>query len=65
MTVLNTVLLLDDVLLEMDGEKRRKFLSVLPAYDQAFYTFLTEEPYQRYRKEDTLVYTVKEGSVKG
>jgi len=63
MTNLKPVLLLDDVLLEMDGEKRRRFLSVLPAYDQAFYTFLPEEPYQRYRKEDTLVYNVKEGKL--
>jgi DNA replication and repair protein RecF len=63
MTGLNPVLLLDDVLLEMDGEKRRKFLSVMPAYDQAFYTFLPEEPYQRYRKEDTLVYNVKDGQL--
>jgi DNA replication and repair protein RecF len=55
------LLLLDDVLLELDGEKRRRFLSVMPAYDQAFYTFLPEEPYERYRKDDTLVYYVKEG----
>ena len=55
------ILLLDDVLLEMDGEKRKRFLSVLPAYDQSFYTFLPEEPYQRYQKEDTLVYNVKDG----
>jgi DNA replication and repair protein RecF len=61
MTGNNPVLLLDDVLLEMDGEKRRRFLSVMPAYDQAFYTFLPEEPYQRYRKEDTLVYNVNGG----
>jgi DNA replication and repair protein RecF len=60
-TGLNPVLLLDDVLLEMDGEKRRRFLSVLPAYDQAFYTFLPEEPYQRYSKEDTLIYKVNAG----
>ncbi|MCL2214307.1 MAG: DNA replication and repair protein RecF [Treponema sp.] len=59
----NPVLLLDDVLLEMDSEKRRRFLSVLPSYDQAFYTFLPDEPYQRYRKEDTLVYTVKNGQL--
>ena len=58
------ILLLDDVLLEMDGEKRKRFLSVLPAYDQAFYTFLPEEPYQRYQKEDTLVYNVKDGVLK-
>jgi len=61
MTGKNPVLLLDDVLLEMDGEKRRRFLSVLPDYDQAFYTFLPEEPYQRYQKEDTLIYNVAGG----
>jgi len=60
----NPVLLLDDVLLEMDGEKRRRFVSVLPEYDQAFYTFLPEEPYQRYQKDDTLVYTVENGCCK-
>ena len=63
MTGKNPVLLLDDVLLEMDGEKRRRFLSVLPGYDQAFYTFLPEEPYQLYRKEDTLVYCVNDGQL--
>jgi DNA replication and repair protein RecF len=57
----NPVLLLDDVLLELDPEKRRRFLSSLPCYDQAFYTFLPEEPYERYRKSDTLVYTVRGG----
>jgi len=62
-TRLNPILLLDDVLLEMDGEKRRKFLSALPSYDQAFYTFLPEEPYQRYKKVDTLIYNVKEGKL--
>ena len=59
------VLLLDDVLLELDGEKRRKFLSVMPEYDQAFYTFLPGEPYTRYRKSDTLVYYMDAGRVKG
>jgi DNA replication and repair protein RecF len=59
----NPVLLLDDVLLELDGEKRRKFLSVMPRYDQAFFTFLPEEPYKRYCKSDTLVYQVNAGTV--
>jgi len=59
----NPVILLDDVLLEMDGEKRRKFISVLPGYDQAFYTFLPEEPYWQYCKEDTLVYNVNAGQL--
>ena len=59
----NPILLLDDVLLEMDGEKRRRFLLALPACDQAFFTFLPDEPYQRYRSEDTLVYHVREGRI--
>jgi DNA replication and repair protein RecF len=63
MTGKNPILLLDDVLLELDPEKRRKFLAVMPEYDQAFYTFLPEEPYERYRKSDTLVYTVADGEL--
>jgi DNA replication and repair protein RecF len=61
MTGRNPILLLDDVLLEMDGEKRRRFIEALPAYDQAFYTFLPEEPFQRYRGADTVVYHVRDG----
>jgi DNA replication and repair protein RecF len=61
MTGRNPILLLDDVLLEMDGEKRRRFIAALPDYDQAFYTFLPEEPFQHYRTEDTLVYYVRDG----
>jgi DNA replication and repair protein RecF len=57
------VLLLDDVLLELDGEKRRKFLSLMPEYDQAFYTFLPGEPYEQYRRSDTLVYYVNMGNL--
>ena len=57
------VLLLDDVLLELDGEKRRKFISVMPEYEQAFYTFLPGEPYDRYRKPDTVVYYMESGRV--
>ena len=58
------VLLLDDVLLELDGEKRRKFLSAMPEYEQAFYTFLPGEPYDAYRKSDTIVYKVVSGQVR-
>ena len=57
----NPVLLLDDVLLELDGEKRKKFLALMPVYDQAFFTFLPEEPYNLYRKDDTMVYLVNAG----
>jgi len=58
------VLLLDDVLLELDGEKRRRFLSVMPGYEQAFFTFLPEEPYKNYGKSDTLIYYVNSGSIR-
>jgi DNA replication and repair protein RecF len=58
------VLLLDDVLLELDGEKRRKFLSLMPEYEQAFYTFLPGEPYENYQKADTIVYNMESGQVK-
>jgi DNA replication and repair protein RecF len=57
----NPILLLDDVLLELDPQKRRKFLSVMPDYDQAFYTFLPEERIDKYNKPDTLVYNVSAG----
>ncbi|MFA6508094.1 MAG: DNA replication and repair protein RecF [Treponemataceae bacterium] len=57
------ILLLDDVLLELDPEKRKRFLSVLPDYDQAFFTFLPEEPYERYAKNDTIVYRVEAGRI--
>jgi DNA replication and repair protein RecF len=61
MTGKKPVLLLDDVLLELDPEKRRKFLSCMPEYDQAFFTFLPGEPYRQYRGGDALVYHVENG----
>jgi DNA replication and repair protein RecF len=57
------ILLLDDVLLELDGEKRKRFLRFLPPYKQAFYTFLPEEPFEQYRQNDTIVYSVFEGKL--
>jgi DNA replication and repair protein RecF len=55
------VLLMDDVLLELDPEKRQKVTAVLPEYDQLFCTFLTGEPYEKYQTSGTKVYTIKEG----
>jgi DNA replication and repair protein RecF len=63
MTKKEPVLLLDDVLLELDGEKRKNFLAFLPPYRQGFYTFLPEEPFEQYRKNDTLVYYVDKGNL--
>ncbi|MCX7787661.1 MAG: DNA replication and repair protein RecF [Spirochaetes bacterium] len=58
------ILLLDDVLLEMDHPRRKRFFSCLPLYDQAFFTFLPDEPYQTYLKPTTRVYTVEKGVLK-
>ena len=56
------ILLMDDVLLELDPEKRKKFTELLPQYDQLFCTFLPGEPYQNYMREKTIVYIVSEGT---
>lgn len=58
------ILLLDDVLLEMDHLRRKRFFSFLPSYDQAFFTFLPDEPYQTYQSPVTQVYTVEKGGLK-
>jgi len=57
------VLLLDDVLLELDRERRIQFIAELPAYDQAFFTFLPDEQFAFYRRGDTLVYRVEAGAI--
>ena len=64
MTRRNPILLLDDVLLELDSGRRRKFISRLPEYEQAFYTFLPDEPYESYATDDTMVFHVEEGALK-
>lgn len=59
------VLLLDDVLLELDGNKKTAFISSLPKFEQAFFTFLPEERYDRfYKKEDVQIFTVENGNIK-
>ncbi|MCI5522730.1 MAG: DNA replication and repair protein RecF [Spirochaetia bacterium] len=55
------VLLMDDVLLELDPDKRQKVTSLLPEYDQLFCTFLNGEPYERYKKSSTKVYKIEKG----
>lgn len=55
------VLLMDDVLLELDPDKRERVTALLPEYDQLFCTFLPGEPYQRYRHETTKVFRIKNG----
>ncbi|PIE97905.1 MAG: DNA replication and repair protein RecF [Treponema sp.] len=55
------ILLLDDVLLELDPEKKIKFIELLPEYDQLFCTFLPGELYMNYAKKDTHIYLVENG----
>ena len=57
------ILLLDDVLLEMDTAKRKRFIARLPLYEQVFFTFLPDEQFYAYKKSDTLVYQVQDGRV--
>ena len=55
------VLLMDDVLLELDPDKRQTFTTLLPDYDQLFCTFLPGEPYDRYKNNETLIYRIQQG----
>jgi DNA replication and repair protein RecF len=57
------LLLLDDVLLELDLKRRKKFIDALPEYEQIFYTFLPDEPFSSYRRDDTLIYQVENGRI--
>lgn len=57
----NPILLMDDVLLELDPDKRQSVTQHLPAYDQLFCTFLPGEPYERYRHSTTKVFTITGG----
>ena len=55
------VLLLDDVLLELDSNKRERFIVELPEFEQAFFTFLPDEQFRKYSGDDTLIYRVVDG----
>ena len=55
------IFLMDDILLELDPEKRQKFMELLPPYEQLFCTFLPGEPYKNYQKETTKIFFVEDG----
>ena len=56
------VFLMDDVLLELDPQKRQKVTSLLPEYNQLFCTYLPGEPYEKYRRQNTKVYFIENGT---
>ncbi len=58
------LLLMDDVLLELDPDKRQSVTANLPEYDQLFCTFLPGEPYERYKHSTTRIYKIEKGSWK-
>ncbi len=55
------IILLDDVLLEIDGKRRIDFLNTLSGYEQSFFTFLPEEDFLSYKKDSTEIFYVKDG----
>ncbi len=57
------VLLLDDVLLELDPLRRKRFVEAMPAFDQVFFTFLPDEQYSRSESAETLRYSVSGGTI--
>lgn len=57
------LVLLDDVLLELDKTRKRRFLDVFPEYEQAFFTFLPGEDVIVDNKEG-IYYTVKNGEIR-
>ena len=56
------VLLMDDVLLELDPNKRQSVTALLPKYDQLFCTFLPGEPYEKYKHSTTRIYKIENGT---
>jgi DNA replication and repair protein RecF len=61
MTERKPVLLLDDVLLELDPERRKRFFETIPESSQAVFTFLPGERWEDYRSSSVLVYRVADG----
>ncbi len=57
----NPIHLYDDVLLELDYEKRIQFIQYLPPSSQSFFTFLPTEPYRDYLDKKTMIVEVSNG----
>ena len=53
---------MDDVLLELDPQKRQKVTSLLPEYNQLFCTYLPGEPYEKYKRQNTKIYFIENGT---
>jgi DNA replication and repair protein RecF len=62
-TGIEPILLLDDVLLELDLEKRERFLENTRGFSQAFFTFLPGESYFKEGSYSGIVYSVCNGAL--
>lgn len=62
-TKMQPLYLIDDVLLELDVEKRSDYLKLMGSYSQAFYTFLPNEKYfdEEMMKKKAKIYNVING----
>ena len=63
-TGIKPIFLLDDVLLELDIDKRARFLDNTKGFSQAFFTFLPREIYFREGSFEGIVYNVENGEFK-
>lgn len=57
------IILMDDVMLELDNEKKQKFMSFLPDYKQLFCTFLQGEIIEDYKSANTKIFYVEDGKL--
>lgn len=57
------LLLLDDVLLELDPKRRKRFIEALPEHEQAVFTFLPEENLLQFSAGEPLIYRVDNGII--
>lgn len=57
------LLLLDDVLLELDMNRRERFFRNLPGAEQRLFTFLPDEQFRPFVGPQTLMYKVESGSI--
>ena len=55
------IFLMDDVMLELDNDKKKKFMSLLPSYKQLFCTFLQGELFDNYKTKDTKILFMDNG----
>lgn len=58
-----SILLLDDVLLELDSKKRELFMDQLPEYEQAFFTFLPDNIFLSNRLKNSETFSIKKGKI--